>query len=185
MSLQPAFEPGLLNAWLLCIPLFAQMIYFITIKPDIARRMSDMSGYDTKEKLFTVAASVAPYPFMLATVWTPFTSILPFLCIGLLIYMFGIALFFLTLKVIIETPRGELFSSGPYRISRNPLYVAATAVYLGICIATANIILFLYLALAVFPQHFMIIAEERICKQRYHSSYGKYMEQVCRYLPGL
>jgi|GEM_PF-584265 len=185
MNLIPTFELGLGNSWLLCLPLFAQMLYVVTIEKDVARRMSDMTGYTAKEKFFTVTASVASYPFMLATAWTPFSSITPLLCIGLSIYVLGTVLFFMTLKVIVGAPPDKLFLNGPYRISRNPLYVAATAMFIGICVATANIVLFVYLAFSVLLQHHMILAEERICRQRYHSSYESYMGQVPRYLPWL
>ena len=182
MNLMPTFEFRLVNTWLLCIPMFAQMIYFIGIKKDIARRMSDMTGYNTKEKFFTIMSSVAPYPFMIATFWTPFTPILPLLFIGLLIYVFGMVLIFLTIKVITETPEDKPFLSGPYRISRNPFYVAETAIFSGICLVSANIILFVYLVSSVLVQHLMILAEERMCKQKYHPSYQRYMEEVPRYL---
>jgi len=182
MDLIPTFEPGFGNGWLLCLPLLAQMVYVVTAKKEVARRMSDMTGYTAKEKLFTVSASIAPYPFMLATAWTPFTSFLPLLWIGLLMYVFGTVLFFLTLKVIVGAEPGKLFLDGPYRVSRNPLYVAATAVFLGICTATANILLFVYLVLSVLLQHWMILAEERMCKQRFPASYERYMKEVPRYL---
>ena len=125
----------------------------------------------------------ATLPFMLATAWTPFTSLLPLLWVGLLVYAFGIGMLFKALKAIVETEPDGLFLSGPYRVSRNPLYVAATAVFLGICAATANILLLLYLVSSVLLQHWMILAEERMCKQRFRSSYETYMKDVPRYLP--
>ena len=79
------FEPGICNAWLLSLPFFAFGVVFMGMKKEIARRMSDMTGYSAKEKSFTVAASLAPYPFMFATVWTPFTAALPLFCLGLLL----------------------------------------------------------------------------------------------------
>lgn len=141
-----------------------------------------MAGYSVTEKRFTVAASIAPYPFMLATVWTPIAANTPLVCIGVLIYLIGMSLFALSLKVIVQTPYNELFRSGPYRFSRNPLYVAATIVFLGICLSTANIWLSLYLAVTVLPQHFMILAEERICREKYGTAFENYLKSVPRYL---
>ena len=152
------------------------------MKKDIAKRMSDMTGYSAREKFFTVVASIASYPFMLATVWTPFTPMIPLLCIGLALYLLGMALFAASLKTVIQTPPDKLFSIGPYRFSRNPLYVAATIVFMGICVATANIVLAAYLAIAVLPQHFMILAEERICREKYGMAFESYMKRVPRYL---
>lgn len=141
-----------------------------------------MSGYSTKEKSFTVAASLAPYLFMIATIWTPFTAMFPMLCIGIALYVIGMALCAATLKAIVQTPPDEPFSSGPYRFTRNPLYVAATIVFTGICFATANAVLAGYLAAAVALQHFMILAEERTCREKYGPAFEDYLKRVPRYL---
>ncbi len=176
------FKPGIWNAWLLTLPFFALGAFFMGMKKETAKRMSDMTGYGAKEKAMTVAASLAPYPFLLATVWTPFTAALPLLCLGLLLYVIGMALFASTLRVIIQTPCDQPFSTGPYRFSRNPLYVAATIVFVGICLATANPVLGCYLVIAVWLQHFMILAEERICREKYGDVFESYMKRVPRYL---
>lgn len=151
-------------------------------KRDIAKRMSDMTGYSAREKFFTVAASIAPYPFMLVTIWTPFASIPPLVYIGVSFYIIGMIMFIVSLKVIVQTTLEEPFSSGPYRFSRNPLYVAVTIVFMGICISTANFGLSIYLAITVLPQHFMILAEERICREKYGTAFENYLKRVPRYL---
>lgn len=170
------------NAWLLSLPFFVLGVCFMGLKRDIAKRMSDMAGYSVREKLFTVVASIASYPFMIATIWTPFSAMPSLVCIGVSIYLIGMALFAASLKVIIQTPQDEPFNSGPYRFSRNPLYVAATIVFMGICLSTANIALSVYLAIAVLPQHFMILAEERICREKFGTAFENYLKMVPRYL---
>jgi protein-S-isoprenylcysteine O-methyltransferase Ste14 len=176
------FELSIWNVWLLSLPLFAVGALFMGLKKGIAKRMSDMTGYTSREKLFTVSASLAPYPFMLATVWTPFTTTFPLLYLGLSVYVVGFALYAVTLRAIVRTRHDEPFSSGPYRHSRNPLYVAATIAFTGMCLAGANIILAAYLTVAVILQHFMILAEERICRQKYGTVFEEYLKRVPRYL---
>jgi protein-S-isoprenylcysteine O-methyltransferase Ste14 len=176
------FEPGIWNSWLLSLPFFALGAISLGMKKEMAKRMSDMTGYSAKEKFFTCAASLAPYPFMFATVWVPFTAVLPLLFIGLLLYVIGMVLFAATLKVIKQTPSDQPFSTGPYRFSRNTLYVAATLVFVGICLATANHVLAGYLVIAVWLQHIMILAEERICREKYGAAFERYLNQVPRYL---
>jgi len=176
------FKPFAWNAWLLSLPFLIIGAIFMALKKDITKRMSDMTGYTAKEKSVTIAASIAPYPFMVATLWIPFTPMLSLLCLGLTLYAAGMTLFAMSLKVIIRTPPNELFSSGPYRFSRNPLYVAATIVFMGICLATANIVLAGYLAIAVILQHFMILAEERICMEKYGREFDGYTKRTPRYL---
>jgi len=174
-------ELSIWNAWILSLPFFALGVIFMGTKKDIAKRMSDMTGYTQKEKIFTVLASIAPYPFMIATIWTPFTTMFPLLYLGFVLYILGIASFIASLKIIIETPHNELFLIGPYRVTRNPIYVSATTVFLGICMVTANIKLVAYLIMATLLQHFMILAEERICREKFGLDFENYLKRVPRY----
>lgn len=164
------------------LPFLILVTCMVGLKRDIVKRMSDMTGYTASEKFFTVSASISPYIFMIATIWVPIISILPLLCFGLLVYLFGMALCAASLKVIIKTPPDKPFTAGPYRFSRNPMYVAATAVFLGICLATGNLVLAGYLAITILLQHCMILAEERICREKYGLAFEGYLSKVSRYL---
>ena len=182
MGLSPTFHPGFMNAWLLILPLLLTTAYICTAKKELARRMSDMTGYNAGERFFTVSASLAPYPFMIATAWTPFTTLKPALYPGLVLYTIGAALFFTTVRVFVTTPLDRPFFGGPYRISRNPFYVAATFMFLGICVVTMNLILLAWLLMMCVPQHLMILAEERQCKEKFGEDFVRYMGKVPRYL---
>lgn len=173
---------SLWNAWLLSVPFVILGFLFMGPKKDIAKRMSDMTGYNQKEKFFTIVASLAPYLFIVVTIWTPFIRVVMLLVIGLLIYFIGMILFAFTLRTIVRTPLDEQFRSGPYHMTRNPLYVSATLVFIGICFATASITLSGCLMIAVFFQHLMILAEERICREKYGIMFDKYLKEVPRYL---
>jgi protein-S-isoprenylcysteine O-methyltransferase Ste14 len=175
------FELGIWNAWLLSLP-FLILPFLLGINKDIMKRMSDMTGYTPREKFFTVSASISPYPFMIATIWVPLISKPLLFCFGVLIYILGMVLCAASLKVIIKTPPDQPFTAGPYRFSRNPMYVSATIVFIGICLSTANLVLSSYLAIAVLLQHFMILAEERICKEKYGGAFEGYSRKVPRYL---
>jgi len=176
------FKLGLENAWLLSLPFFLLIAVMAGTKKEAVKRMSDMEGYTTGEKVVTLCASLSPYPFMIATVWTPFTSSLPLLIAGFLVYGVGMVLLAASLKVIITTQHDEPFAAGPYRISRNPMYVSATAVFAGICLVTANLALAGCLVIMTLLQHFMILAEERSCGMKYGAVFDSYTKKVPRYL---
>jgi protein-S-isoprenylcysteine O-methyltransferase Ste14 len=55
-------------------------------------------------------------------------------------------------------------------------------VFVGICLATPNMALVGYLTIATLLQHFMILAEERICREKYGSVFENYLRRVPRYL---
>jgi len=176
------FELGIWNAWLMTIPFLVIMICMVGRRKNVAKRMSDMRGYTAGENAVTVVASLAPYPFMVATLWAPLTANLLLLSIGTMFYLIGLYLLVASLSVVIKTPSDEPFTAGPYRFSRNPIYVSATIVFMGICLATSNLIFAAYLVIAVLLQHFMILAEERVCKEKYGLAFESYMQRVPRYV---
>jgi protein-S-isoprenylcysteine O-methyltransferase Ste14 len=144
--------------------------------------MSDMTGYSAKERLVTVAASLAPYPFLGVTIWTPIASTRALLISGLALCAMGTAAFFSTLYVFADAPVERPIQAGLYRVSRNPLYVSAACMFLGICLATSSLILGGIFVVLLVLQHFMILAEERACARKYGESYVAYARQVPRYL---
>jgi hypothetical protein len=79
MDLTPRFELHLVNAWLGCLPLLLNGVVITALRPAVARRMADMTGYTRRERTATVVASLLPYPFMLLSVWTPFGASAPLL----------------------------------------------------------------------------------------------------------
>jgi protein-S-isoprenylcysteine O-methyltransferase Ste14 len=164
------------------VPLLIPGVFVAAIRKDVAKRMSDMTGYSAKEKVVTMAASIAPYPFVVFTLWTPFTKAKALLGCGIALYLIGIAALLGTVYVFANTPADQPIVAGPYRLSRNPLYVSAGLVFLGICLATANPVLFGILAVLLVLQHFMILAEERACQRRYGAHYAQYAGKVPRYL---
>ena len=176
------FAFGFLNAWLLCLPLLIPGVFIAVVRKDVAKRMSDMTGYNAKEKFFTVAASLAPYPLMVLTVWTPFTPRRVLFACGMAVYLLGIAALFGTVYVFSQAPVDRPILTGPYRWSRNPLYVSAGLALLGICLVTANAVLFGILVMLLVLQHFMILAEERACQRKYGATYVQYARTVPRYL---
>lgn len=166
----------------MALPFFIIGVATVGVNKGISKRLSDMTGYTAREKLITVLASCAPYPFMIATVWMPLTPTAHLLCPGLLACFSGMVLFAASLRAIKQTPPGERFAAGPYRYSRNPMYVSANLVFAGICLGTANLAISAYLAVAILLQHFMILAEERICREKYGAAFEQYLREVPRYL---
>lgn len=125
MNVPPKLVLGFWNAWLLCVPMVIVGMLAVLPHKQVARRLSDMTGYGARERLFTVTASLLPYAFMAISAWTPLLSFGPWLVVGVLVSLAGTAGFLGTLGVFGRAPVDELILAGPYRFSRNPLYVSA------------------------------------------------------------
>jgi protein-S-isoprenylcysteine O-methyltransferase Ste14 len=72
--------------------------------------------------------------------------------------------------------------SGLYSISRNPMYVAFFLYFLSCCILTGSWLLFTVLLIFQISVHFLIISEERWCKQQFGEAYIDYFGKVRRYI---
>jgi protein-S-isoprenylcysteine O-methyltransferase Ste14 len=170
------------NAWLLCVPMVLSGGVSTCLRRDLARRLSDMTGYTPRERMFTVIASMLPYPFMVLAVFTPFAPPGLLFAAGLLVATLGNAGFAMTLFVFARGSSDQPLRTGPYRISRNPLYVSAALVFLGVCVSAGSLLLAAILAVLLAFQHAMILAEERACTRKYGEPYIAYARNVPRYL---
>jgi len=81
-------------------------------------------------------------------------------------------------------PPERLVIQGPYRYSRNPIYVADVAVWLGIFLVEGHAALLLYAVVATLLVELVIVAwEEPDLRGRFGSEYDAYRERVPRWLP--
>ncbi len=76
-----------------------------------------------------------------------------------------------------------MIESGPYRISRNPLYVGLLALYLGLALLAAT-----FWGLVLFPLAVLLVRwgairpEERFLRERFGAAYDDYARRVRRWL---
>lgn len=76
-----------------------------------------------------------------------------------------------------------LVTAGPFGFSRNPIYVAMTLLYLGLCGLAASIWpLCLLPGLLAVMQWGVILREERYLTRRFGPAYVTYQQQVRRWL---
>ncbi|MFN0088596.1 MAG: methyltransferase family protein [Blastocatellia bacterium] len=80
-------------------------------------------------------------------------------------------------------PAAAIVRDGPYRFSRNPMYVALTILYLGIVLLTHLLWPLLLLPLVILVlQKAVIQREERYLKDAFGEAYEQYCRQVRRWL---
>jgi protein-S-isoprenylcysteine O-methyltransferase Ste14 len=76
-----------------------------------------------------------------------------------------------------------LVTSGPYRYSRNPMYVGLALLYLGLATLFAVVwAVFLIVPLILYTQRGVIIPEERYLRQAFGEAYRDYCARVRRWL---
>ena len=82
-----------------------------------------------------------------------------------------------------QKPATAILSDGPYRISRNPIYVGLTAAYAGIGIALdAPWVWVLLIPTLVIMHYGVILREERYLERKFGKEYLDYKSSVRRWI---
>jgi protein-S-isoprenylcysteine O-methyltransferase Ste14 len=80
-------------------------------------------------------------------------------------------------------PTTAIVETGPYRLTRNPMYVGLAALYLGITLWVDSLWPVLFLPIALFTiQRFVIAREERYLEAKFGDQYRGYKTRVRRWL---
>jgi protein-S-isoprenylcysteine O-methyltransferase Ste14 len=81
------------------------------------------------------------------------------------------------------TPSPELILQGPYRFTRNPMYLGVTLVELGLGVAVNNLWISFFAVPALVIVHVIaVLPEERYLSKKFGERYKAYLAQVRRYL---
>ncbi|MCL2471950.1 MAG: isoprenylcysteine carboxylmethyltransferase family protein [Propionibacteriaceae bacterium] len=106
------------------------------------------------------------------------------LCVAALIW-FGLTLvtFGGSFRVgIDDTTTDSLITSGPFGLSRNPLYLGFDVYFLALAFVTPNLASVIIVILFAVMMHRQIVKEERFLTAHYGQQYAEYAKQVRRYL---
>ena len=80
-------------------------------------------------------------------------------------------------------PTTAIVASGPFRFSRNPLYLALTLLYLGLTLAFNTWLGIVVLVPVLIIMHRgVVLREERYLEQKFGETYRQYRSKVRRYL---
>lgn len=101
---------------------------------------------------------------------------------GVACYLLGLGLCAASLVSFSHPDRDGLNTRGLYRFSRNPIYLAYFLCFVGMAALTQSPALLGLTAVFQCCAHWIILAEERWCAQRFGARYVAYCRRVRRYL---
>ena len=81
-----------------------------------------------------------------------------------------------------ERDKTELITTGIFKISRNPAFLAFYLVYIGILLMFFNPVLLFFTAWAIVMLHLQIKQEEKFLLATFGEEYAKYRKQTRRYI---
>jgi protein-S-isoprenylcysteine O-methyltransferase Ste14 len=186
MSLVPAFELGLWNAWILMVLLLAAGTVPLCIGSKAEKRGE---GDPTEGELHrtTRIAQIVTHmvimPFtLLCSILLPLKLGTPWFFVGLPVYLLGLAMALMFSISFSTAPLGEPMTKGVYAISRHPGYFAFFLGLVGIGVACASWVFLLCAVVWIVSWHFGVIEEERILLERYEDAYREYMHRTPRWI---
>ena len=183
MSLIPAFQIGIWNAWIFTVWLLIQNL-IIMLNKKLYQRFGGSS--DTKPSQKDKILNLLPTIFLLLTIiysiFLPLKLGTIWFAVGLIIFLLGLAIIILATIIFATTLTNDLVTSGVYRYSRHPSYAALVLIYLGISVASASWIFLL--ATVIWAVLFItsVRDEERECMARFGQAYREYMNRTPRWL---
>jgi protein-S-isoprenylcysteine O-methyltransferase Ste14 len=184
MSLIPAFEIGIWNAWifmvLILVPYFLVPLNIVPKGREGGSNFFDKFNKTQKGAFFslhilnllTFIYSVF-VPIKLGTVW---------FYVGLPVYVIGIIFYALVFAAFAKTPPEKLVTGGIYHYSRNPMQLSVFLVVLGIGIATASWVFMLLAVLFTLMPLTYLKAEEGHLLKFYGDAYRDYMNKTPRWI---
>jgi len=184
MSLIPAFEIGVWNAWILMIWPWVDTLAVRLVGSDVYRRASGQSEMKTSHRykvvsavsmgIDTIAVAYSIFlPLKLGTIW---------FYAGLVIFLTGLVVLTTATVNFATTPMDVPITRGIYHYSRHPLYLASLVIYFSVGIASASWVFLLVFVVQSVSIRISAVEEERFCLEKYGEAYHEYMDRTPRWL---
>ena len=183
MSLIPAFEIGVWNAWIFVVPYF--LVNFGLSFLFVGRKSTfwTFPSYTKLERMCLVTAQLLMVVLWIYSIFLPLIVGTAWFYAGLPVYLLGLAFVTIAMLAFINTPMDQPNTKGLYRLSRHPMYIGILLVYIGIGLASASwvylLLAFMYLATY---RNALAIPEERFCCEKFGDAYREYMNRAPRWI---
>jgi len=186
MSLIPAFEIGVWNAWILMLyfPLHPFIMMFIDKLAgvgDISKKMGNVP-YNKSEKIIFNSMMVLIVIALIYSIFLPLKLGTIWFYVGLPIYCLGLVMLIIAMVNIATTPHGEPFTKGLYRYSRHPMTFWGNLIHIGVSITSASWVFLLFSAVNAILWLVLVTAEEKGCLEQYGTAYREYMVRTPRWI---
>jgi len=123
--------------------------------------------------------TVALLPTLLARA----LGVVVFISAGVLAHLAHLAMKRVGTNVLPTQPTLALATDGPYRFSRNPLYIAAIGVYLGVTLWVNGLAPLLLMLPMTWLLHWgIVLREERYLESKFGNAYQSYQMNVRRWI---
>jgi len=181
MSLVPAFEIGIWNAWIFMLYHFLPLPLLFLIRKDLAREVETPHS-DIEKKLYPPIMLI----WLLAIVYSVFLPLklgTTWFYVGLPISIIGLIGFTIVNVSWATNPmETTLITRGIYRYSRHPFYITQMVMFIGVGIASASWVFLLFSIVYSFLHFIIAISEEKFLLEKFGDAYREYMDKTPRWI---
>jgi len=186
MSLIPAFEIGIWNAWIFIVLLFLSFIPTQMMKKEAQNKFN--AGWASKKwskagRLSALSTRIVLLPLALIySIFLPLKKGPVWFYIGLIICLVALSIYYVATFNIAKTQIvNEPVTKGVYRFSRHPIYFGGFLLFLGIGIACASWLFILFALAWMILWLIAVPSEERDVIEKYGDTYREYMKRTPRW----
>ena len=183
MSLIPAFEIGIWNAWIFMIWLvISPLLSNVIIKEkDVSKRLR-ASAPMKYETILNIISMVAVFGGFAYSIFLPIQFNTTWFYIGFLIFIFGLIIDLSVLYALRKAEFDKPFTDGPYKISRHPIYLALILIIISVSIMSFSVVFLIILIIILIHLLLAVPAEEQYCLKKYGKNYQEYMARTPRWI---
>jgi protein-S-isoprenylcysteine O-methyltransferase Ste14 len=183
MSILSEHSLGFCNLWLLMVvyalPIILTVIFRKRIFQSTSSRFS--SSRKSREYNLFIGSKILMLIYFLYAILIPVHINTIAAIFGLVIYSVGFAFYSASWITIAKTEKGKVFSQGPFRLSRHPVYVSSGILFAGAGLVSQSWV-YLGLSLLVGISHMSnALVEEKICLETFGDQYRQYMDGTPRW----
>ena len=184
MSLAPAFKLGILNAWIFMSVFLLQMLAILFINKRVWER-SHIPTETRRNKFERYISIIGNLFWLLALCYSVFLPLQPgtiWFYVGLSVFIIGLTLMAIATYNFINTPTDQLITTGAYKLSRHPMYLATFFICFGAGIAARSWLFILFSIIMAFCFYQEALIEERYCLNKYGNVYQDYIHRTPRFI---
>ena len=187
MSLIPAFELGLWNAWIITVLGFILPWIPVFINKEVQKKRMEELKWSKLSKTVKTVFIITQFIIMPFTIIYSFFLPLKFstvwFYVGLPVSILGIIMPFIAQISFATAPLDKPITTGVYRFSRNPEYFSVFLQYLGIGISCLSWVFILCAVTWIISFHIEVVqSEEPSLIKKYGDAYGEYMKRTPRWI---
>lgn len=176
---------GVWNLWIFVVLGFGTIrVGMIWAERKRGQPIEDPEAYQIFGRKYQVIGLLWLSALLIICLFIPLNSGI-LLWIGLLLWTLGVAVNLVAVHSFAQTKGAN--TVGIYRYSRNPMYVGAFLLLIGLCLmgfslSAWSVVLLAFFFISIPYLHWTVLLEEAFLTRKYGDSFREYMKRTARYV---